>query len=182
MMNRKLMKNGLALGLALSLCLALGGCFNSATQPAEIPDETLVPIVTTEPLSTIAPLQSPDGQPWDETVAAPFDWAQNGTSVENRVKLFSEVADCRIVTSEQTALVGVKFTASYKGELTQRIRDMIAGEIMGSDPAITVVAVTQDPADYARIETLAQRKAEGTSDAEIKPEVDQIAKNAGTMR
>ena len=171
-------KTWLAIGMAVVMSTVLAGCFNSATQPAEMPDETLVPLVTTQPMSTLSPAKQAE----ERSVDAAFDWTREGEGVVSRVKMFSEIADCTIVTSEQTALVGVKFTGTYKGELTQRIRDMIAGEIMAADPSITVVAVTADPADYARIEALAQKKLSGVTDAEIKPEVDQIVKNATTMR
>ena len=179
MFNKKI---GLVAVMVLTMSIVLAGCFNSATQPTEIPDETLVPTVTTEPTTTLVPETTtvPEGTP--VPIVAPFDWIAQGNTVTSRINMFSEIAESTIVTSEQTALVGVQFTGTYKGEMTQRIKDMIAGEIMGSDTAITVVAVTADPADYAKIQALASRKQAGATDAEIKPEVDQIVKNVGTMR
>ena len=179
MMNKKL---GLVVTMVMTMSIVLAGCFNSATQPTEVPDETLVPAVTAE--VTLAPNSDmlPEETNAPGAAVAPFDWMQQGNAVTGRINLFSEIAESVIVTSEQTALVGVNFTSTYKGQMTQRIKDMIAGEVMAADTAITVVAVTADPADYAKIQALAQRKQEGATDAEIKPEVDQIVKNIGTMR
>ena len=179
MMNKKIW---LLVTMVITMSIVLAGCFNSATQPTEVPDETLVPAVTAEP--TLAPNAEmlPEQTDAPGTAVAPFDWMAGGNAVTSRINLFSEVAESVIVTSEQTALVGVKFTSTYKGQMTQRIKDMIAGEVMAADTAITVVAVTADEADYTKIQALAQRKQQGATDAEIKPEVDQIVKNIGTMR
>ena len=174
-MNNK--KHWLAIAMAAAICLTFAGCFNAATQPAEIPDETLSPLVTTQPLESLPPAAL-EGQ----TAAQVFDWRTNADGVKTRIKLFSEIADCTLAAAEQTAVVGIKFTTSYKGELTARIQDMIAGELMAQDPALTTVAVTADPADYARIEALAQRQQQGAPATDLKPEIDQIAKNLNTLR
>jgi hypothetical protein len=47
--------------------------------------------------------------------------------------------------------VGVVYTPQYKGEMTQRIRDMIAGEVMTADPSIQVVAVPAEAQDVAPV-------------------------------
>lgn len=174
-MNNK--KHWLAIALAAAICLTFAGCFNAATQPAEIPDETLAPPTTVEPLESLPPAPA-EGQ----TQAQAFDWRTHADGVKNRIKLFSEIADCTLATAEQTAVVGLKFTTSYKGELTQRIKDMVAGELMAADPALTTVAVTSDPADYARIESLARRQQQNAPAQDLKPEIDQIAKNLNTLR
>ncbi len=174
MFNKKI---GLVVVMVLTMSIVLAGCFNSATQPTEVPDETIVPSATMAPDQTVMP-----GATMMPNAAMPFDWNAQGAAVEGRINMFSEVAESAVVTSEQTALVGVKFTSTYKGEMTQRIKDMISGEVMAADTGITVVAVTADEADFAKIVELKQKKAAGATDAEIKPEVDQIVKNIGTMR
>lgn len=167
--------------LVLTMCIVLSGCFNTANQPTKVPEETLVPTeapaVTTAPGVAVTPAPGTTATPLQ-----PFDWIAQGTAVEGRINMFSEIQESHVVTCEQTALVGVKFTSTYKGELTQRIRDMIAGEVMAADTGITVVAVTADPNDVAKIADIKQRQRAGESDAQIKPEVDQIAKNVGTIR
>lgn len=174
------MKRILAVTLILTMCVALSGCFNAANQPTEIPDETIAPNgapFATDSNMLISPAPGTTGMP-----VAAYDWLSQGAAVEGRINMFSEIQESHIVTAGQTALVGVKFTNSYKGELTQRIHDMIAGEIMAADNRITVVAVTADPTDVAAITQLAQRQRAGASQAELQPEVDKIAKNANTIR
>lgn len=167
--------------LILIVCFVMAGCFNASNQPGAVPGETInpggAPMVTTGPaeLTSPAPGMTPGA-------AQAFDWSSQATAVEGRINMFSEIQESHVVTCEQTALVGLKFTSTYKGELTQRIRDMVAGEVMAADSNITVVAVTADPNDVAAIAQLAQRQRAGASDQELKPEVDKIAKNAGTMR
>ncbi len=165
----------------LTMCVVLAGCFNAANQPTEVPDETInpngAPFVTTGPTTLISPAPGTTGTP-----VQAFDWATQASMVESRINMFSEIQESHIVTAGQTALVGIKFTGSYKGELTQRIRDMIAGEVMAADNTITVVAVTADPNDVTKIAELAQRQRSGASQAELQPEVDQLARNANTMR
>jgi hypothetical protein len=86
------------------------------------------------------------------------------------------------VVTGNTALVGVVFTPQYKGEMTQRIRDMIAGEVMNADPSIQVVAVTAEPQDVATIQKLAQQQRSGASTDQLKTEVEGIVRNATTLR
>ncbi|MDL2205619.1 YhcN/YlaJ family sporulation lipoprotein [Eubacteriales bacterium OttesenSCG-928-N13] len=174
-------KTILTVTMILVMCFLMAGCFNSTNEPTEVPNETInpdgAPMVTTEPGVMITPIPEGTNAPM-----MPFDWSAQSSAVEGRINMFSEIQESHVVTCEQTALVGIKFTSSYKGELTQRIRDMIAGEVMAADSNITVVAVTADPSDVASIIQLKQRKDAGASDAEIKPEVEQIAKNTNTMR
>jgi len=161
--------------LILVLCFAMTGCFYSANQPAPAPNETAAPHVTTEPA---APTPAPGG------AAAPaqaYDWRGKASAVEARINMFSEIQESHIVILGQTALVGVRFTGTYKGQLTQRIRDMVAGEVMAADTYITTVAVTAESADVAAIAQLRQRQAAGASDDELKPEFDKIVRDTNTI-
>jgi hypothetical protein len=66
--------------------------------------------------------------------------------------------------------------------MTQRIRDMIAGEVMAADPGIQVVAVTSEAQDVATIKQLAQQQRSGASQDQLNTEVEQIVRNATTLR
>lgn len=184
MKNRK---TWLAIVMVVCMSIVLAGCFNAANQPAELPNDTTTPVETMIPGSVITPAPEMSGATTtspDGTTAAPmqpFDWMGQASAVEGRINMFSEISESTVVAEGQTALVGVKFTPTYKGELTQRIRDMIAGEVMAADTNITVVAVTDDPANYQKIQQLAQRMAAGSPSAELKTEIDTIAKDIGTI-
>lgn len=194
------MKKGLCfLLLTLMMCAMLSGCFNSTNQPVEDQSTQLPtgePFVTTDPTAMVTPNASPSmgpegqqggqsgGQNGQQSSASanPFNWASQATAVEGRIDMFSEIQDCRIVTSDETALVGVKFTSQYQGEMTQRIRDMIAGEVMAADNSIQVVAVTAQPEDVTKIYELADKQRAGAGNQEIEDDVEKIARNATTLR
>ncbi len=181
------MKKGFIVTLMLAvLGLSLAGCFRSTTQVTPtptpvpmvttmpggvgtVPGTTLVPGATMMPGATMSPAQQ-------------FNWASQAATIESRINMFSEIQESSIVTSGTTALVGVVFTPQYKGEMTQRIRDMIAGEVMAADPSIQVVAVTAEQADVASIKQLAQQQRSGASEDQIKAEVEMIVRNATTLR
>jgi hypothetical protein len=176
-------KKGLLFTLVLLvLGAALSGCFRTGTEIA--PTATPAPMVTgmpaegatfvpgannAQPGSTMSPMQQ-------------FDWAANATTIESRINMFSEIQESSIVTNGTTALVGILFTPQYKGEMTQRIRDMIAGEVMAADPSIQVVAVTAEATDVETIKQLAQQQRSGASQDQLQPEVEKIARNATTLR
>jgi hypothetical protein len=182
--------NGLKKGLLftmmlVALSLALAGCFRSTTEVT--PTTPPVPLVTGVPGGTIMPgtsLVPGISQLPGTTVmpGQPFDWATNATTIENRINMFSEIQESNIVTSGNTALVGVVFAPQYKGQMTQRIRDMIAGEVMAADPSIQVVAVTAEPSDVATIKQLAQQQRSGANPEQMKTEVEKIVRNATTLR
>jgi hypothetical protein len=181
------MKKGFIATLMLAvLGLSLAGCFRTTTEVTPTP--TPVPMVTTTPggMGT-APGATlmPGATMMPGATASPaqqFNWATQAATIESRINMFSEIQESSIVTSGTTALVGVVFTPQYKGEMTQRIRDMIAGEVMAADPGIQVVAVTAEPTDVASIKQLAQQQRSGASDDQIKTEVEKIVRNATTLR
>jgi hypothetical protein len=186
------MKKGLLFTMMLAaLSLALTGCFRSTTEVTPTP--TPVPLVTTLPGSAAVPgaTLAPGGVLTPGVPGAtgatgvpgtPFDWATNAATVENRINMFSEIQQATIVTSGNTALVGVVFAPQYKGEMTQRIRDMIAGEVMAADPSIQVVAVTSEAQDVATIQKLSQQQRSGANPEQLKTQVETIVRNATTLR
>lgn len=162
----------------LLVAVLMTGCFGSVSQPeatptpapnGALPGTTLMPGAAG---ATMTPAQSP----------APYDWATQASMVEGRVAMFSEIQSCKIVVCEDTALVGVQFADAYRGEMTQRIRDMIAGEVMAVDQSIQVVAVTADANDVQKINELSNQVQSGQQPADLKQQVDQIARNTTTLR
>jgi Mn2+/Fe2+ NRAMP family transporter len=186
------LKKGLLFTMMLAaLSLALTGCFRSTTEVTPTP--TPVPLVTGAVGATVMPGASllpgqtlvPGGVavPGAATTAGqPFDWPTKAATIENRINMFSEIQECSIVTAGNTALVGVVFTPQYKGEMTQRIRDMIAGEVMAADPSIQVVAVTSEAQDVATIQKLSQQQRSGANPEQLKTQVETIVRNATTLR
>lgn len=111
-----------------------------------------------------------------------FDWTSNAGDIENRINQISEIAESRVVVNEDTALVAVKFAPSYQGEMTERIREMVAAVIMEADPAVKTVAVTAEETDVQTVGSIADRIAAGTGIEELAEEIEKIVRNATTMR
>ncbi len=165
---------------AAMICLALAGCMNSNAEvtpnaePSGQPDMSMQPDMifgaTTDPNASASP------------IAQAFDWLMNGPGVEDRINMLSEIQDSRIIVNGNTALVGVKFASQYQGEMTQRIRDMVAGEVQAADANIQAVAVTAEEADVQKIDEMADQIATGTPVSELESEIDAIVRNVTTIQ
>ena len=102
--------------------------------------------------------------------------------MEKAIAQLSEVSEARVVVTNSTALVGVKFDNAYKGEMTERIREMVAAEVLRVDPSIQTVAVTADPEDVAKVYDLSERIRAGRTADELSAEINAIVRNATTLR
>lgn len=185
----KLRKSQMAALLLIALSLILGACMNTASSPEATQDpftgagtSTGLPAASATPG---APAQGADNagtQNAQTGTAQRYDWHANAETVENRVGQISEISECRILVSGDTALVGVKFTPQYQGEMTERIRDMIAGQVKAADPMLQTVAVTANADDVARIFEMSDAVKSGQSVDELDSDIDSIVRNATTMR
>ncbi len=186
-----------AAAAALVLCLTLGGCMNTAGDVMPNTENSTSPQNSVQPNDQNG-MQSNNQNGMDSnsgsgmnngglmggTANAPitFDWLQMGTSVEDKINMLSEIEKSRIVVNEGTALVGVQFAGQYQGELTQRIRDMVAGEVMAADASVQTVAVTADAEDVQKINRIADQIASGTPVQDFKQEIDSIVRNVTTLQ
>lgn len=158
-----------ALVVLLGLCLA--GCMNrNGEQPLQ-----LAPSASAAPRNATA-------QPEVQADGNRFDWTKNAAQIENRINQVSEIADSRVVVTGNTALVGVRFDAAYRGDMTERIREMVAAEVMAADPQITTVAVTADSEDVESVFDLSDRTAMGRDLDNLKDDINEIVRNATTLR
>lgn len=112
----------------------------------------------------------------------PFDWTNGASNVEQAIAQISELSDARVVVVNSTALVGVKFDNAYKGELTERIREMVAAEVLKVDPAIQTVAVTATAEDVDKVYDLSEQIRSGRTADELSAEINSIVRNATTLR
>ena len=112
----------------------------------------------------------------------PFDWANNAAEIESAIGRISEISESRVVVTNSTALVGVKFDNAYKGQLTERIREMVAAEVMKADPSIQTVAVTSDEADVQKVYALSDAIRAGRTADELSQDINAIVRNATTLR
>ena len=111
-----------------------------------------------------------------------FDWANGAADIEKAIGQISELSDARVVVTNTTALVGVKFDNAYKGELTERIREMVAAEVLKADPNIQTVAVTSNTDDVAKVYSLSDQVRAGRTADELSADINEIVRNATTLR
>ena len=112
----------------------------------------------------------------------PFDWANGAADIEKAIARISEVADARVVVTNSTALVGVKFDNAYKGQITERIREMVAAEVLRADPNIQTVAVTASEDDVNKVYELSEQIRSGRTADELSAQINAIVRNATTLR
>lgn len=175
---------------ALALCLA--ACMNTAEEPRS----TVVP-ATQSPASmeTAAPGASfmPDttaresganaGQGTNQAQSTePFDWRANASRIEDSIDQISEISESRVVVAGNTALVGVKFASAYQGEMTERIREMIAGVVREADPSIQTVAVTAEAGDVDAVYGFAEQIQSGKNGDSLAEDINRIVRNITTLR
>ena len=171
---------------AAMLCVILTGCMNAGarvtpeTEPSGRPEDSVMPGVDFG--ESMSPSTDGENNAGGAGMPAPFDWLGMGTSVQDRINMLSEIQESRIIVNGNTALVGVTFTSQYKGEMTQRIRDMIAGEIQKADANVQTVAVTAEQEDVKKINEIADKIAAGTPVGELESEIDSIIRNMTTIQ
>ena len=132
--------------------------------------------------ATKAPDFMPQNTQTESSAGAPFDWTKSAAQIEGQIGRISEIAECRVVTAGNTALVGVKFDKAYGGQLTERIREMVAAEILAADPSIQTVAVTADAEDVKTVYELSDRMLSNEKADTLKEDVGEIVRNATTLR
>ena len=164
--------------LALVLAAAIGACMTGCMAGNVKNNETAAPSPTPNymPQGTAA-----DGANVTNPPAA-FDWGRGAAQIEARLSQISEISEARVVVAGNTALVGVKFNPAYQGEMTERIREMIAAEIMKADPQITTVAVTAEEEDVRSVYDISDRVTAGKEMDTLKEDINEIVRNATTLR
>ena len=188
----------LTIALVLALGLALTGCMRGETR-----DQQATPTATADfmpgatnggqgvnnPTATANPtILGDNGNNTGNTsntangALTPFDWVNGAARIEKAISGISEIADSRVVVTNTTALVGVKFDNVYKGQLTERIREMVAAEVLRADPSIQTVAVTSDEGDVQKVYQLSDQIRAGRTADELAPDINAIVRNATTMR
>ena len=133
---------------------------------------------------TAAPTQKPAVTAEATVPPADFDWNSEAKNVEDAIVQLSEIKEARVAINGDTALVGIRFDDAYKGEMTDRIREMIAGVVQKADPRIKTVAVTAEENDVNSIFDMAERVASGAGEVfdDFADDIKKIVNNVTTMR
>ena len=177
MNNAKFKRMFLALALALVIGVTATGCMNQGSgMLLDDNRDTASPGRPSPSPSAAAQSQGATAQ------SARFDWTRDASRVEERLGQISEISEARVVVTGDTALVGVRFDKAYQGEMTERIREMVAAEVMAADPQITTVAVTADGDDVKEVYELSERTSLGKDLDTLKEDIEEIVRNATTLR
>ena len=198
MTNRRII---ITMALVMALGLTLTGCMNNGTPDVRptatadfMPGSTDGGQGVNNPTATVQPATTGqngllDGNTGTGNTSStangalnPFDWANGASQIEAAIARISEISESRVVVTNTTALVGVKFDNVYKGQLTERIRQMVAAEVLKADPNIQTVAVTSDEGDVQKIYQLSDQIRAGRTADELAPEINSIVRNATTLR
>ena len=169
------MKKQLVIVLVLLAALMTAGCMNRGGEDAAEPTST----PSYMPQDSSAATAMPGATMGTDTA---FDWTANAARIEAQIAQISEIREARVVTTGDTALVGVKFDPAYRGEMTERIREMVAAEVMAADPGITTVAVTADADDVEDVYEISERTTLGREMDTLKDDIQEIVRNATTLR
>lgn len=169
------LKKFLGIALMAALCASLTACMGSATvRPQTTTQTDFAPEATSDPAGTDAA--------GNQAAQSGFDWTTGAGQIESNVNKLSEIEDCRVVVSDTTALVGIKFADAYQGEVTERIREMVAAEVMQADPKIQTVAVTAEESDVAQVYEISDKMHGGGAIEELGSKIEEIVRNATTLR
>ncbi len=85
------------------------------------------------------------------------DAGRRAKAIEDRVRNIDQIRDCRVVLSDNVALVGVNTNEKVNGiETDPNLKEAIVNEVKNNAPGITRVSVTESPEMYTRIERLSQ--------------------------
>ncbi len=151
------MKRTILLFLCLVILASLAGCASNTTAPMP----SAMPL-NTDMMPTVQPIESmmpgTSAQPEVPSAAVnmtPAEAQQAAKRISDEVVKLSEIDKATTVVMGNSALVGVNFTAQYKGEMTTRIKDMVNDRAKKAVPVIQSVAVTADPDLLKRIQAMA---------------------------
>ena len=173
----------LLLLFTLVSALLLTGCASSAdTLPSPTPGATnmLDNLMPDMAATTANPTDGTSAQP--DASAGPAangertleDTQKASQAMEEAVEKLSEVDDAYVVTVGDTALVGLKFTSQYKGEMDDRLKKMVLTRVQTVDKTVTKAAVTDNAALAAGIEALAETLKGASSLDDVNDKAEEI--------
>lgn len=165
--------------IAMALLLSLSACMSNGR-------DNIRPQVTSQtnflPEGTDNMATNPPANASATQAPVAFDWVTGSGQIEANVSRISEIEDCRVVVTGTTALVGVEFADAYQGEVTERIREMVAAEVMEADPSIKTVAVTAEDDDVDDVYDIAEKLRRGEAAEMLESKINEIVRNATTLR
>ena len=137
--------------LAVLAGVLLTGCAGNAdTQPSPTPGASANPGILNPVQSTAAPEASaaPSG------IRTVEDARKAAEEMEDAIERLSEVDEADVALAGDTALVGLKLTGQYQGQVDDRLKKMVLARVQTVEKSITKVAVTDNAALRSAIDAL----------------------------
>lgn len=156
------MKKTSLLMLALVLMVGLSGC---AANSAPVPTPTVGPYLNS-PMPGTTPMEGMPSPTENARTTAAMTSAEStalSKKANDAAAKISEIDSCVTAIIGDTCVAGVQFDKQYKGELTDRIRDMVAARIQAAAPNVDRIAITSDPQIAVEIGAIADRISQSSA-------------------
>ncbi|MBQ9263244.1 MAG: YhcN/YlaJ family sporulation lipoprotein [Clostridia bacterium] len=182
----------LLLLLMVSAALLAGCASNADTLTSPKPDATglidsILPDMTdnvgTSPTPGAGSMESMEPMATDDPtmpgagIETVEDAKARSQAMEEAVEKLTEVDDAWVVAAGHTALVGVKFTGQYQGEVDERMKKMVLSRIQTVEKGVTGVAVTADETLVKGIEALSKTLESATNLTAVNTQLEELAKD-----
>lgn len=97
-------------------------------------------------------------------------------AMEEAVEKLTEVEDAWVVAAGHTALVGLRFTTQYQGQVDERMKKMVLSRIQTVEKGVTGAAVTDDKTLVRMIEELSDSLEKAGDLTAVNSRVEELAK------
>lgn len=100
--------------------------------------------------------------------------------IEDELERLSEVDEAQVVIAGNRAAVALEFDDQYLGGIDERLRSVVRERIDGIISGVTDVAITDDAAIMAELETLGERLQTMSDMTALQSDLDAIVRRMGT--
>lgn len=104
------------------------------------------------------------------------DTRTRSKAMEEAVEKLTEVEDAWVVAAGHTALVGLKFTTQYQGQVDDRLKKMVLARIQTVEKGVTGIAVTNDTDLVRQIEKLSDGLEDATDLSAVNQQLEELAR------
>ncbi|MBR1584104.1 MAG: YhcN/YlaJ family sporulation lipoprotein [Clostridia bacterium] len=169
--------------LLLVAAAMLAGCASNAdTLTSPQPNVTgLIDSILPDMTDNVGVSPTPGAAPTDDPTmpAAGIETVEDAKArsqaMEEAIEKLSEVEDAWVVATGHTALVGLKFTSQYQGEVDERMQKMVLTRVQTVEKGVTGVAVTDQDELVTRIQGLANTLKDAANLSAVTAQVEELA-------
>lgn len=165
------MKKTVLVILSLVMLIGLSACAaNSAPMPEPM-------AFTPSPMPGATNLEGSPAPTGNAATVAAMTGSESSTlskKANDAATRISEINSCVTAIIGDTCIAGVQFDPQYKGEMTDRIRDMVTARIQSAAPALERIAITSDPEISSEINNMAEKISKSNQLGELTGELNTL--------